>query len=306
MNPIDESRWKSEVLDQVLHAFALNEFLRKALVFKGARVLNLYLPHTGRQSLDIDSNLSVECASGIADTSARADKIRGEIEAALTRYFRGQAIVKYALEKVKVESSPAKGHPLGWDALAVRLTIRDLSKSGERVFPALTIDIAAPESLSDKSVQNMDLDSGCIRVYSLERIAGEKLRAYLSSLGSYRTKIGRPGEAIRVKDIYDIARILQAKPIPQNDEFWRVAAAEFRLCCETRYVDCSGIESFRESLELAKSNYQSESVIPKDLDFNQAWNSIEQVLSFFQEILNFPWIFELPAGLNSKSSASPS
>ncbi len=56
MNPADGERWKSQVLDEIFIALAASEPLEEALVFKGARVLNVHLGG-GRQSLDLDANL---------------------------------------------------------------------------------------------------------------------------------------------------------------------------------------------------------------------------------------------------------
>jgi len=50
MNQKDGERWKSQVLDEIFIALAASEQLDEALVFKGARVLNLRLG-IGRQSL---------------------------------------------------------------------------------------------------------------------------------------------------------------------------------------------------------------------------------------------------------------
>ena len=62
MNPNDQRRWRKQVLEFALAAFAAHEPLRSALVFKGARILNLRLGDTAaRESFDLDSNLDVHC-----------------------------------------------------------------------------------------------------------------------------------------------------------------------------------------------------------------------------------------------------
>ena len=43
MNQKDAERWKSQVLDEIFVALAASEQLDEALVFKGARVLNVRL-----------------------------------------------------------------------------------------------------------------------------------------------------------------------------------------------------------------------------------------------------------------------
>ena len=51
MRPDQFERWKSDALGEVFAAIAASESLRAALIFKGARVLNLRLD-LERQSLD--------------------------------------------------------------------------------------------------------------------------------------------------------------------------------------------------------------------------------------------------------------
>lgn len=76
-----------------------------------------------------------------------------------------------------------------------------------------------------------------MHAYTLVRIAGEKLRAFLSSLPAYRAKVKKPGEAVRAKDLYDISRIRRVHGLEQI-EFWRRAGEEFHVACRYRYIDC--------------------------------------------------------------------
>lgn len=55
MDTPTRAQWTNEVLDEVFLAVIAAEPLRKALIFKGARILNLHLGDS-RESLDIDSN----------------------------------------------------------------------------------------------------------------------------------------------------------------------------------------------------------------------------------------------------------
>ena len=67
MNPSQQQQWRNAVLDEVLSAFAAYPELHDVLIFKGARILNLLLGNAGRQSLDLDSNLTVEFTQQIKD-----------------------------------------------------------------------------------------------------------------------------------------------------------------------------------------------------------------------------------------------
>jgi hypothetical protein len=54
-----------------------------------------------------------------------------------------------------VRSPPKNDHPLGWDAYSIKINIIDHKNSHVRNLPALSIDIAAPESLSSNSVSEI-------------------------------------------------------------------------------------------------------------------------------------------------------
>jgi hypothetical protein len=205
MNRKDGERWKSQVLDEIFIALAASEQLDEALVFKGARVLNARLG-SGRQSLDLDSNLAAPFVRKCPDREAQRVFLEQEMTRAVHRHFERQDPVRYELTSLKVQTYPPKSHPMGWDAFKVKMNVKDLSR---RVLglPALEIDVAAPEELLDTSVTILEVGGHRVHAYTLERIAGEKLRAFLSSLPAYRAKVKKPGEAVRAKDLYDVSRI---------------------------------------------------------------------------------------------------
>lgn len=102
----------------------------------------------------------------------------------------------HELEAVKLARKPRQSHPRGWDAFEVSLTIKDLRRPTTRALPAPTIDIAAPERLLDRSVEPLVIEGATVMAYSLQRLAGEKLRAFLSSLPTYRQKARKPGDRV--------------------------------------------------------------------------------------------------------------
>ncbi len=186
MNQQTGAHWKSQVLDEIFVALAASEQLDGALVFKGARVLNVRLGG-GRQSLDLDANLAASFVESYPDRDAQRLFLEREITQAVRKHFERQEPVRYELTALKVQTYPPHSHPLGWDAFKVRMTVADLSKH-VRGLPALEIDVAAPEELLATSVATMDVGGHFVAAYTLERIAGEKLRAFLSSLPAYRFK----------------------------------------------------------------------------------------------------------------------
>jgi hypothetical protein len=277
MNPQESDRWKSEVLDEIFAALAADAELVKCLVFKGARVLNARLSG-GRQSLDLDSNLLQEFVERFPDREAQKNFLGPHIKGAITRYFEKQDPVKFKLNAIRVRTI-SKPHPMGWDAFEVRLNIDDLTKSGVRSLPGIQIDVAAAEELIETSLSPLKVGASVAFAYSLSRIAGEKMRAFLSSLPAYRTKIKRPGDAVRAKDLYDLARIKRARPIAES-EFWSAAGQEFNIACRSRLIDCSGIETFTENWGITAQIYTKDPTIPKDIEIGEARSALEEVVKF--------------------------
>jgi Nucleotidyl transferase AbiEii toxin, Type IV TA system len=292
MNQTDAERWKSQVLDEIFVALAASEPLEEALIFKGARVLNVRLGG-GRQSLDLDSNLAVPFVEKYPDRAAQQAFLVEQMTRAVRRHFERQEAVRYELTALTVRTYPPKSHPMGWDAFKVKMNVNDLTKS-VKGLPALEIDVAAPEELLDHSVAAIEVGGHRVYAYTLERIAGEKLRAFLSSLPAYRAKVKKPGESVRAKDLYDISRIRRFHALEQV-EFWRQVGQEFRVACRSRYIDCQGLATFQEQWAVTRKTYQ-EATIPKDISFEVAEATLAAVVNFLEAQGFVPFTFPLPEG----------
>jgi hypothetical protein len=292
MNPQDSDRWKSEVLDEIFAALAGNEELVKCLVFKGARVLNARL-HGGRQSLDLDSNLMQEFVERLPDRDAQKSYLERHVKSAIGRHFERQNPVRFKLNAINIRVNPKPSHPMGWDAFEVRLNIDDLTKPGVRTLPGIQIDVAAPEELLSTSFSELKVGESRALAYSLERIAGEKMRAFLSSLPAYRNKIKRPGGSVRAKDLYDLARIQRAHGIHES-QFWKPVGQEFRIACRSRLIDCSGMETFTENWALTEQTYTKDPTIPKDIDISEAHSTLENVVKSMVDDGIIPFEHALP------------
>src|SRR6266853_946918 len=214
-------QWISEVLNEILIAVIASEPLRNALIFKGARILNFHLGES-RQSLDIDSNMAPELVASTPDLGEQASFLEEQVPLALRRHFERQNPVRFKLGMVSVTRQPSKGHPRGWNAFLLMIEVQDNRRARVRGLPVLQIDVAAPERLGPDAVETLKIQGIPARVYALHRIAGEKLRAYLTSLPAYRQKMQGGKRAFRVKDLNDIARILRARPA-SNLDFWTKA-----------------------------------------------------------------------------------
>ncbi len=298
MNPNDQRRWRNQVLEFALAAFAAHEPLRAALIFKGARILNLRLGDTpSRESFDLDSNLDLHCATEHPGNAERRDFLDRESSLALKRHIARQDPARFSFKSVKTELNPPRDtHPFDWTGFTVKIGLLDNENPAAQNTPAVEIDIAAPEALGEGVISALRLRDGLtVQAYTLERIAGEKLRAYLTSLPAYRTKVGRRPDTPRFKDLYDLARIRRRFEIADN-AFWRTAGREFRLACESRFVDCAGIETFAENFAKMRQNYETEPTLPKDIPFEEAWTAVQAAVDLFTGLGILPFAFPIPEG----------
>ena len=289
MNQEQCNRWKSEVLDVMLMAFSDHPPLYDILIFKGARILNLRLGEESRQSMDIDSNISVEFTLTHSELADQRVFLKKECEAALSRFFQKQEPVQYKLDSLRAQMQPQTGrHRFGWTGFSLHATVHDYSNPTVRGMPVLKVDVASPEELGKCAVSELSWQGYSIRAYSLERITGEKLRAFLSSLPAYKEKIGRSLYTVRVKDLYDITRIVRRNPVTDN-HFWKTAGEEFQLACESRYIDCMGIITFSENLDQTKNSYEHDPTLPKDITFDEAWTAIQQIVDQLNDLKVIPF-----------------
>jgi hypothetical protein len=293
MNSDDAKKWQADVLMHILWALASSKELKNVLVYKGALILNKRLG-TERMSLDIDSNLLQAFVLAFPEKKEQEDFLETTLKATISKYFNRQDPVRFELSTIKVQKNPKADHPLGWDAFSIKINITDFLNKGVRGLPALSIDVAAPETLSIKSVADIELGGHLVSAYTLERIAGEKMRAFLSTLPTYRAKVKRLTETVRVKDLYDLARIQRAKPI-DDELFWGAAADEFKLACSSRYIDCEGLSTFKESWDSTQSLYESDTTLPKDVNFDEVESCITAITLFLANKKITPFAYPLPA-----------
>jgi len=286
-----QTTWKDELLGEILRAVSMHAPLKPVLIFKGARILNLHLGNQ-RQSLDIDANLHFEFQREVPEPQEQTAWFEKQLTTALRNYFEDQEPVRYELDAVKVvRNPPVTPHPRGWDGLVAKIKVTDQKHLGVRSLPTVDLEIAAPEELGENAICQLPLDGITIQAYALHRIAGEKMRAFLTSLPAYRSKINSPQRDVRAKDLHDLARILEAQPIG-NEEFWKGAANEFRLACQSRYVDCEGPETFNQDWSRTKAVYESEAQLSA-VHWQDADDALSAILALFESLGVFPLSFPL-------------
>jgi hypothetical protein len=292
MRADEATAWIQEALDHVFAALAASETLAGRLVYKGARVLNARLRDGGRQSLDIDTNLTREFLEAFPDREEQRLALQEAAERALRVYFESQDPVYYEVLRVRVEPKMRREHPWNWDAFVVDIGLADRRRPSVRGLPRLTIDIASPEEFGAGAIAPLTVDGHSVSAYTTPRIAGEKLRAFLSSLPAYRTKLGGRAATVRVKDLYDLTRIHRHEAVGDN-RFWRTVADEFRIACASRYVDCFGLPTFAEQLDVTRASYERDALLT-DISFSEAWSVIVQIIQLFEHLKVVPFEFPLP------------
>lgn len=293
MDQTQQNLWRDEALQEVLLAIAKQDELRSALIFKGARILNLHLG-THRQSLDIDTSLDFAFSKNMPNRDERIAWFQTHLETALRDHYEDQEEVRYTLRGITITSNPrTTPHHRGWDALIARIDVTNEKLRGNRNLPKLELEIAAPETLGENAVCDLQIDGASVRAYTLHRIAGEKLRAFLTSQPAYREKINSNTRTPRVKDLHDFARILRAHPI-SDEVFWKNAAHEFRLACESRYVDCDGPDAFLQRWEEIEQAYHSDPSL-QHIPWEEAESALTTITARFAEWSHvFPLSFPLP------------
>lgn len=176
----------------------------------------------------------------------------------------------------------------------MRLNIDDARLRQVRGIPAIQLDLAAPETLSTSSIAPLRVGDQEVSAYATTRIAGEKLRAFLTSLPEYRAKIHSPPRATRVKDIYDLHVILTHFPLPEHAPFWADVAREFRAACLDRFVDCEGLETFEQDLQGTRGAWATSAALPREVAFDDAWESLRRIVAFAVSAGVLPMRHELP------------
>jgi len=288
MNPGQRERWVTEVLREVMTALMHDEALRTALVFKGAWILNLHLGES-RHSMDIDAVAEPCWVEEMGSLDREEEFLREHLPMAVRRHFERQNPVRFTLKDAKFERCPANQHPRGWDMLRVKLAISDNQLANPRSLPPAEIEVSAAECYGADAVEWRDFLGVPARVYALHRIAGEKLRAYLTSLPEYRAKMGGGTREVRVKDLHDIARILRYCPMEDVD-FWGKAMREFQLACESRFVDCAGPETFKQDWAQVRVRYEQDQHLAT-VPFPEAEAALDKVLAAFSQMGAFPLAF---------------
>ena len=293
MNPDDARTWQNTVLDEVFLAIATDPDLTSILIFKGARVLARRVPEAARQSLDLDANCREGFLTRYPEREQQATVLRELLTVALRRHFESQSPVRYEVDGIRVEAKPPRGHPHGWDGLEAHIRVRDLSRPTTHGLPFLSLDVASPEHLTDHSTTTLEIGAHRVTVYTLERIAGEKLRAFLSTTPAYQSEKAGTRQTLRVKDLPDLARIVEHTPLSDN-AFWQIVGRDFRDACQSRGVDCAGWSTFEAVAGQARDTYNKDATVATSMPFDRAWAAVKAIVNRLEAERVVPFEFPMP------------
>ena len=75
--------------------------------------------------------------------------------------------------------------------------------------------------------------------------------------------------------------------------FWLATGEEFKLACASRFIDCISLESFEQNLATTQSSYEKDATLPKEIEFNEAWDAIRGIAGFLEANELIPFEFPL-------------
>jgi len=204
-----------EVRRQTIIALFSDDYLLERLVLKGGNALHLAHRLAARSSLDLDFSM----AGDFEDF----DEAAFHLSTALRRHFSGIGLVVFGETLVRkprirgVDELPWwGGYELTFKLIDRKNYIADqperMSREAIPIGPRLERKFSVEVSKHEYTAAKIDLDfeDYTLPVYTLEMIAGEKLRAICQQMPEYAIK--GPGTQ-RARDFYDIHLIVTERDI---------------------------------------------------------------------------------------------
>lgn len=79
--------------------------------------------------------------------------------------------------------------------------------------------------------------------------------------------------------------------MPGDEAFWLAAGSEFRAACQSRYVDCEGLSTFREDWPATRSTYQRSGIIGPDVPIEEVEGLLERLVALYLDHGIVPFSF---------------
>ena len=201
-----------------LRALMSDETLMHSLVLKGGNALHLVYEITNRGSIDIDFSVEREF------TTEELQIMPGWLDHILNITFRAEDLevfdVKF-IEKPKSGSIPEwKGYLLEFKVISKEKfnefhddedAIRRNAIKLNNQSPKYEVEISAYEYVEGATTK--EIDGVILRVYTLEMILFEKIRALCQTMPEYSEIVKSARPKYRARDIYDIFIISKSGPL---------------------------------------------------------------------------------------------
>lgn len=203
-----------------LRALMSDETLMHSLVLKGGNALHLVYEITNRSSIDIDFSVGGEFSQEEFNT------ISHWIDKLLNNVFNNEGFTAFDvkfIEKPKSGSIPEwKGYLLEFKVIENEKVDGDIAKMRRNAIklndqsPKYTVDISAYEYVDSAKIT--ELDGVILKVYTLEMILLEKVRALCQTMPEYKEIVTSAKQKYRARDIYDINLIYSNRKLNLNKE----------------------------------------------------------------------------------------
>lgn len=201
-----------------LRALMSDETLMHSLVLKGGNALQLVYEVINRGSIDIDFSVEREF------TEEELKKMPSWMDYILNRTYRQEGLKVFDvrfIEKPKTRSIPEwKGYLLEFKVIKadkadeygedIERMRRNAIKLNDQ-SPKYEVEISAYEYVD--AATKTEFEGVILRVYTLEMILFEKVRALCQTMPEYKDIVASASQKRRARDIYDICQVFDSRKL---------------------------------------------------------------------------------------------
>lgn len=257
-----------------LRALMSDETLMHSLVLKGGNALQLVYDITNRGSIDIDFSVDREF------TAEEFKKMPSLIEYMFNRVFREENLVVFDVRfglKPKRQSIPEwKGYLLEFKVIEKDKydhfagNLEQIRRNAIKLNDQSTIyevDISAHEYT--ESATTKELEGIFLRVYTLEMILFEKIRALCQTMTEYKDIVASANPKHRARDVYDIYTVYNSATLDLDPEL-------LKQIFKAKKVPLKFINNLDSLREHNRAN----------------WDSVVATVSSDEELQNYDYYFD--------------
>jgi len=270
-----------------LRALMSDETLMHSLVLKGGNALHLVYEITNRGSIDIDFSVKSEF------TEDELTKMPVLLKYILNKTFRDAGLHVFDvnfIEKPKSGSIPEwKGYLLEFKIISeekleeldgnIDSIRRNAIKLNDQ-SPKYIVEISAYEYTQGATTK--EIDGVILRVYTLEMILLEKIRALCQTMPEYTEIVTSARPKYRARDLYDIWTIYENGPLNLEEDM-------LKEIFKAKQVPLHFINNFESLREHNRSNWETvkSSIIESDRESLKDYDFyFDQVLEIIKPFKN--------------------